>query len=222
MATPITRKQLIQLVLMFIVGVGATLLIQRSALIGRDVSSSPAVAAVLRDTLSPSHEVAKPTLTLVVFTDYQCPACKLANPAMERAIQKDGHVRIVYRDWPIFGAVSEQAARIAIASHRQGIYAKVHSRLMNERRPLSDRVMRDAITKSGGNWTQIKTQLSTKAAEIDRQLQRNRQDAFTLGLSGTPSYLAGSILITGRLSERDFANAFARGRAAEHSETSRP
>ena len=60
-------------------------------------------------------------------------------------MKNDGHIRTVYKDCPIFGVISEQAARIAIVSDRQGIYSAVHTRLMMERRPLDDQVMREAV-----------------------------------------------------------------------------
>ena len=139
----------------------------RTAPIGRDMSGSPVVQGLLRDRSSPSREVRQPTLTLVVFSDFQCPACKLADPAMNAAVAEDGHVRIVYKDWPIFGSVSERAAQIAIAASRQGIYPTLHTRLMDERRPLSMQVMRESVEASRGNWPQVETDLRVHAAEID-------------------------------------------------------
>ena len=212
MADKITRRQLIQLLVVVLIGAGVGQILQRTAPIGRDVSYSMAAQAMLRDSSSPSQEVDDPTLTLVVFTDYQCPACKIAHPAMEAAVQKDGHIRVVYKDWPIFGAVSERAARIAIAANRQGIYPTVHTRLMNERRPLNDQVMREAVTMSGGNWPQIESDLKTYAIGIGSQLDRNRQDAFKFGLAGTPGYLVGPILVSGALDKAGFEQAFAHAR----------
>ena len=160
------------------------------------------------------RKVAEPTLTLVVFTDYQCPACKRAHPAMERALARDGHVRVVYVDWPVFGQVSERAARVALASERQGVYPAVHSRLMAEDRPLTDAVLREAVERAGGDWSRLRRDLVAHGPAIDRQLGRNRQTAFGLGIPGTPAYLAGPVLIKGALDEDEFRRAFAEGRAA--------
>ncbi len=206
------RNQLLQLLGVILIGWGVSHVLQRTAPIGRDVSSNQTARALLQDRTSPSQEVRQPTLTLVVFTDYQCPACKLADPAMEAAIADDGHVRVVYKDWPIFGALSEHAARIAIAANRQGIYPAVHRRLMDERRRLDEPVLREAIELSGGNWAQIQRDLQLHTAEIEQQLNLNRLNAFALGIAGTPAYLAGPILVSGAIDEAGFARAFTIGR----------
>lgn len=212
MAGKTSRKHIVQLLVLVVLGAGISHFLQRDAPIGRDVSSSSAAQALLQDRSSPSREVANPTLTLIVFTDYQCPACKLANPAMDAAVRKDGHIRVVYKDWPIFGLSSERAARIAIAADRQGIYPAVHTRLMNARVPLDDQVLRKAVALSEGSWKQIESDLHAYGSDIANQLSRNRRAAYKLGLSGTPAYLAGPILISGGLSEEEFTKVFAHAR----------
>jgi protein-disulfide isomerase len=209
----LNRKQLLQLVVVILIGWGVSHVLQRTIPIGRDISSNQIARALLQDRISPSREVKHPTLTLMIFTDYQCPACKLSSPAMEAAVSNDGHVRVVYKDWPIFGAVSEHAARIAIAADRQGIYPGLHRRLMDERRPLDELVLREAVEQSGGNWPQIQRDLQLHAVEIDQQLNLNRGNAFALGLVGTPAYLAGPVLVSGATDEAGFADALAAGRS---------
>lgn len=214
MARTISRRQFAQLGVLTLVGLGVGQILRRTAPIGRDVGDKEATRAVLQDGVSPSQEVEQPTLTLVIFTDYRCPACKLANDAMEAALIQDKHVRVIYRDWPIFGPMSERAARVAIASDLQGIYPAVHSQFMRERRALDEGVLRQAIEKSGGDWAQIEADLQTQNEAINRQLERNRQDAFQLGISGTPSYLAGPILVAGAQDQAGFRRLFAAGRGA--------
>lgn len=215
MPRKLTRTEGIQLSLVVLAGWSASMVLQRTAPIGLDMSSNATVQAVLSDTVSPSQEARSTTLTLVVFADYQCPACKFANPAMERAVAADGHVRVVYKDWPIFGALSERAARVAIASAKQNIYPAVHRILMGERRRLDEAVLRDSIERAGGDWTLIQRDLKEHAKEIDRQLALNRSEAFKLGLAGTPAFLAGPILVSGAIDEDEFAKAFALGRKTQ-------
>jgi protein-disulfide isomerase len=212
MSRAFSRKSLLQLLVVILIGWGVSHLLQRTAPIGRDVSTNHAAQAILAETLSPVKNVQSPTLTLVIFTDYRCPACKRANPAMESAIAADGHVRMVYKDLPIFGPLSEQAARVAIASAAQGIYPALHSRLMGEGRRLDEPVLREAVERSGGNWDRLRSDLKENAVAIDRQLALNRANAFSLGIPGTPAYLAGPILLVGGTDETGFRRLFARAR----------
>lgn len=126
---------------------------------------------------------------------------------MEEAVAADGHVRVIYRDWPIFGPLSEQAARVAIASNYQGIYPAVHHRLMAERRRLDMPVLREAIERSGGNWERLQRDLSVHAADIDQQIARTRYDVVSLGIEGTPAYLVGPTLIRGATNRSEFEKA---------------
>lgn len=215
MPRKLTRREAIQLSLVVLAGWSASIVLQRTAPIGQDMSSNATVQAVLNDSVSPSYTPKIATLTLVIFTDYQCPACKFANPAMERAVAADGHVRVVYKDWPIFGALSERAARVAIASARQNIYPRVHHLLMSERRRLDETVLHDVIQRAGGDWNLMEKDLAERGTEIDRQLDLNRNEAFKLGLGGTPAFLAGPILVLGAIDQQEFAEAFALGRETQ-------
>lgn len=212
MVTTISRRHLAQLLVITLAGAGIGQMLRKTSPLGRDVSSNETAQAVLLDRTSPRRDVEQATLTLVLFTDYRCPACKLANVAMERTLQQDTQIRVIYRDLPIFGAVSERAARVAIASDYQGIYPLVHSRLMNDRRAWDENILVEAVESAGGDWGQIQADLQTYAADIDHQLGRNRDDAFRLSISGTPTYLAGPILLTGAQDEAGFQRLFAAGR----------
>jgi protein-disulfide isomerase len=167
---------------------------------------------MLEDRRSPQVASGEATLTLVMFTDYQCPTCRLADPALRAAIARDGNVRVIYRDWPIFGERSERAAKVALAANRQGIYPALHQRLMTSA-SLDDAALRAAVEQAGGNWAQVEADLLTHGAEISGQLAQNGSDAFALGLEGTPGYLVGPLLVEGALTEREFLRAFDQARS---------
>ncbi|MEG3122441.1 DsbA family protein [Sphingomonas sp. GB1N7] len=200
--------------ILVLLGLGIGSVLRRSVPVGRDLGANETVKSLLNDRVSPSRSSPEPTLTLVVFTDYQCPACKLADPAMAAAIVEDGHIRVVYKDWPIFGAPSERAARVAIAADRQGIYPRLHSCLMSERRRLDDTILRECVKRSGGDWLKVQSDLQAHAFEIERQLSSTRRAAFGLGFPGTPAFLAGTVVALGALNQSEFERLFAQGRQA--------
>jgi protein-disulfide isomerase len=132
---------------------------------------------------------------------------------MKRAVAADGNVRIVYKDWPIFGDPSERASEVALASDQQNIYPLVHDHLMTGRAD-NETSLRAAVERSGGDWRRLQADLAKNRIAISEQLARNRKQAFELGLPGTPGYLAGTILVRGALTERDFARLFRQAREA--------
>lgn len=208
MARHMSRKELLQLGTVLFIGWGAAQVFQKSAPIGRDVSTNRNAQTMLYDHVSPRLEVKGADLTMVVFSDYQCPACKVAAPAMDAAVKRDGRVRVIYRDWPIFGPRSDRAARVAVAAARQGIYLDLHRRLMGERRQIDDAILKADVEAAGGKWQQIVDDIANDGTAIDQQIAGNGAAAFALNLPGTPAYLIGTILVVGGLKEAEFIDAF--------------
>ncbi|MBA2920262.1 thioredoxin domain-containing protein [Sphingomonas sp. MAH-20] len=207
----LTRRDVVQLAALVTGGTLVTTLLRMNRPIGVNVSGVPSADAVRSDRSSPLRNNPAADLSLIVFTDYRCPACRAAHPAMERAVAKDGRVRIIYKDWPIFGPLSERAAQVAIASDLQHIYPLVHDRLMTER-ANDDDALRAAVEGASGDWNRLQADLARDRSRIAAQLARNSWQAFTLGLGGTPGYLIGPILVRGALNEREFRRAFREAR----------
>lgn len=181
--------------------------------LGENISGNPYAQSVRTDSASPASRNPAADLSLIVFTDYRCPACRVAHPAMKRAVESDGKVRVVYKEWPIFGESSARAAEVALASEAQGIYPLVHDSLMTAP-SLDDGGLRMAVERAGGDWRRLERDLSADRKEILRELERNRTQALGLGLGGTPGYLIGPILVKGALGEREFKRVFNEARRA--------
>jgi protein-disulfide isomerase len=69
--------------------------------------------AVLRDPEIPVLGNPQGDLTVVEYFDYQCPFCKKLAPQIAQVVRDDGKIRLLLKDWPIFGAVSRSAAELA-------------------------------------------------------------------------------------------------------------
>jgi protein-disulfide isomerase len=205
------RRSLAVLAALVLLGFALSWLIGRAAPVGTDLGDSAAARAVLAEPGFPEYGPADADLTVVVFADYACTACRIAAPELERAAARDGRVRLVYRDWPVFGPRSERAARIALAARGQGIYPRLHNALMAAP-GLDEASLRAAVAGSGGDWSATERALAADAAGIDRLMAQSARDAFQLGLPGTPGYLVGHVLLVGAHDEAEFARAFARAR----------
>ena len=151
----------------------------------------------LEDKLAPRHQPANYDVTIVKYTDYQCPYCRKAHVALKELAAKDKKVRILYRDWPIFGPASEQAARLAIASKWQDRHAQFHDALMLSPGKLNDAAIRAAAKKAGVNWERLQSDLKSHSTEIEALLQRNDEQANALGLDGTPGFIIGETYVPG-------------------------
>lgn len=172
-----------------------------------------AAGRILADRALPQAGPDDADLSIAIFSDYQCPACRMAEPHLLEAVQADGQIRLIHLDWPIFGPRSEQSARVALAANYQGKYDAVHLALMTEPRQLDESVIRNATLRAGANWTLIERDMAVHQEAIRARLEQTKWDAFALGLPGTPGYLIGSLLFVGGQSTAEFRKAFERARA---------
>ena len=173
--------------------------------------------AFLEDTVAPMVKPASYDVTIVEYTDYQCPFCRAAHDALLQLTAEDKKVRIIYRDWPIFGQPSERAARLAIASQWQGKHAAFHGALMKSPRPLSEQSIKAAAKKAGVDWAKLEADLKSRNAEVEALLARNDEQAMQLGLNGTPGFIIGDTLYPGGMDLAGFKEAVAEARKAKGS-----
>ncbi len=202
----VSRRELAVLGGLLGVGTVAILAARRLAPLGPVVGMTPVVAAIYADRQAPVGGNPRGDVTLFVWTDFNCPACRRSHPDMLAAVQADGGTRLVYRDWPIFGQESEAAARHAIAAARQGLYAAVHDRLMQGGRANAG-AAEAATAAAGGSVERLRADVVALAPVMDAMLARHAREAFALGLGGTPGHMVGTILLKGARPERDFARA---------------
>lgn len=150
------------------------------------------VRAVLRDPDAPEGGNPKGDVTIVAFTDYNCPYCKKSAPDLKRVIAEDGHVRLVYKDWPILTDASTYGAQLALAAKYQGKYEIVHDALMAiPGKQVPNDEMLKAVEATGIDMKQLNADLKTHGHEISALLKRNMEQAEALGMQGTPTYLIG-------------------------------
>jgi protein-disulfide isomerase len=138
-----------------------------------------------------------PDVTIVEYFDYNCPYCKTLVPALKALIAQDPKIAMVYKDWPILGAVSVYAASSALAAGWQGKYLIAHDALISGPRLVgNDRV--DAILQRAGvNMDTLSKDRIRHAKEIAALLARNDQEAHALTLDGTPGLVVGRDLVPG-------------------------
>jgi len=210
----VARRPRLTLALALLIGFGLSQYFQSRPPPWRELTLTPVVERVLTDAGSPRFGPEDADLTIVLFTDYQCPVCRRTDAALARFAANDGRVRVIYKDWPILGEGSTLGARAALAAHRQGKYVALHNGLMASRAKLDADVLRRVSDAAGIDWARLQADQAAHSALIDAQLARHATQAFTLGLEGTPTYLIGPYLVIGGLDEGQLARAAAAARKA--------
>jgi protein-disulfide isomerase len=177
--------------------------------------TAQAAAAVAARPETPAAGAADGDVTIVEFLDYNCPFCKKTAPELQKLLRADQRVRILYKEWPIFGDVSEYAARSALAANWQGKFLAAHDALISAPQDLDETSQVDAILKGAGvDLRRLAEDRKLHAADIDADLARNAAEARSLGIRGTPAFLIGRQLVPLALTLEQLQHLAANARAA--------
>jgi protein-disulfide isomerase len=133
-------------------------------------------------------------LTMVEFTDLQCPYCRQYATTTFDQIKRDwidtGRLRYVSRDFPLdFHPLAMQAARAARCAGEQGRFWEMRMNLMRNANLLSS----DYITKTAGDLKLDSKAFATCAAstKFDAEIQADMQEGLRIGVEGTPTFVIG-------------------------------
>ena len=148
---------------------------------------------------------AKPEVTLVEFFDYACPYCKASNPDVDRLLQEDKGLRVVYRELPILGPDSVTAARLSLAASKAGRFAQFHDALWAAGRPAPDTI---AAAAQAAGIAPTPTQRSGHRGRAQAQFQLAGQ----LGATGTPLFVIGDRVMNGAVGYDALKQAIAAAR----------
>ena len=173
------------------------------------------VEAITRDPHIPVMGNPRGDLTIVEYFDYRCPYCKKVNPVLHKVVKDDGHIRLIFKDWPVFGGVSIYAARLALATKYQNKYGEAHEALIAATGALTESKVQEILTEAGIDVARAQRDLTAHGKDIDALLARNHQQALALEFQGTPAFIIGKFRVPGALDEKNFKLAIADSRKAD-------
>lgn len=144
----------------------------------------------------PRDFVANPngTVTVTEFYDYRCGYCKVAAVEMAKIIAENPDVRVVYKEFPIFGEQSDATAAIMLTDLVKPKTLELHDLLMAER-SLDDAAIDRHLRAVGVDPAAARK--AAQAPAIQRQLEETHELAASLGINGTPAFVIGNRLISG-------------------------
>lgn len=157
---------------------------------------SPAFSISTKDQPALGNDNA--VVTIVAFTDYQCPSCASLHPSLERIVKENpGKVRFVTRDFPLTQhAEAFKAAEAAEAAREQGKYWEYIHVLMKNQSSLGIEKLKSFAGELGLDRTRFDAALDS--GKFTETVQRDVEDGMKLGVKGTPSLFINGRRVTAR------------------------
>jgi protein-disulfide isomerase len=144
---------------------------------------------------SPARGPVAAAVTVVLFSDFECPFCKKIEPTLE-ALERDypGKVRVVWKNFPLeMHRSAKLAAAAAVAAHAQGKFWAMHDRLLANQNALDRAALEGYALDLGLDSTRFRAALDGADALVAPDLAQ----AASLGVTGTPTVFVNGRRVTG-------------------------
>lgn len=135
---------------------------------------------------------------VVEFFDYNCGYCKMASKAVKEIATEDKDVKVIFREMPILGNPSVEAAQysVAVSMVAPNKFLEFHDALIHGNARTKDGI-KAALNKAGIQVAKVEETLKNKKDEIEKRINDNRELAQQLGLGGTPAFIINKEFIPG-------------------------
>lgn len=157
------------------------------------------------DTKPMGCEGEKCPITVVEYSEFQCPFCSKALPDIEKVLKTyKGKIRWVIRDFPL--SFHDRARPAAVAAHcagKQGKYWHMYHELFDNQRKLADTDFK-GYAKNIGLDTKKFDECYSNPKEIQALIDKNFQSGVSLGVSGTPAFFINGRRLSGALPFAEF------------------
>ncbi|MEZ4220729.1 MAG: thioredoxin domain-containing protein [Polyangiaceae bacterium] len=157
----------------------------------------------------PARGATNPLVTIVEFSDFECPFCKRLNPALDQVLAKrGGDVRLVWRNYPLANhSQARPAATLALAAFAQkgarGFW-RAHDDLFGRQGALSDATFRSIATALG-----LDADAALRAVQTDAYASALNDDAkegARVGVKGTPTLFINGRMLAGARGPAELLN----------------
>ena len=143
-------------------------------------------------------------VTLIEFSDFQCPYCRRVQSVLERLMTAyEGKLKLVYRDFPLrrIHPDAQKAAEAAQCADEQGAFWPYHDRLFNSTDLGIEHLKQYAIEigLDGGLFDAC-----LDSGRFYQEVQDDMDDAIAAGVSAAPSFFVNGLLINGAVSYERF------------------
>lgn len=127
------------------------------------------------------------TVTLVEFSDFQCPYCGAAEPVLARVLRQfEGRVRLVFKNYPLSGHEhAMDAARASLAARNQGKFWEMHDLLFAHQSALETADIDGYARELGLDMDRFHADLASP--EVQRSIDADKAEGHRVGVDSTPT-----------------------------------
>jgi protein-disulfide isomerase len=151
---------------------------------------------------APFMGMADAPVTIVLFSDFQCPYCSKMGSFFDEVFARyPDKIKLVYKNFPLrFHQYAAKAALAALAADKQGRFWEFHDLLFKHSKELSDKKVEEITKELGLDYERLKKDMNSPA--IRQRLQQDMNDGAQAGVTGTPT-----VFVNGReLKKRSLEN----------------
>jgi protein-disulfide isomerase len=154
----------------------------------------------------PSRGSATAAVTIVEFSDFECPFCSRASETLRQIEKTYGDkVRVVFRDYPLFShRTAKRAAEAARCADDQGKFWEMHDRLFSKGGgPLSDIDIERYASQA--SLDVVKFDACLTSGKFKDAWRASQEEASRAGVTSTPSFFINGRMVVGAATFDTFA-----------------
>jgi len=146
---------------------------------------------------APVHGPKDAPVTIVAFSDFQCPFCSRAVPTLKQIEETyKGKVRIAFKNQPLpFHSNARIAAAAALAAHEQGKFWEYHDKLFANQQALDRASLEKYAEEMKLDMKKFRTALDTN--KFEAQISAESAEGTQLGADGTPTFFINGRQLVG-------------------------
>jgi protein-disulfide isomerase len=145
----------------------------------------------------PARGPANAPVTIVEFSDFQCPYCGREVPVIERLMKEyDGRVRLVFRHYPLdFHPFAQKAAEAGACAQDQGKFWELHDKMFGNQSKLAVDDLKTYAKQVGLDASKFDKCLDS--GEKKTLVEDDQKAGSAAGVSGTPAFFINGLFING-------------------------
>ncbi len=156
------------------------------------------------EAVGPSKGPENAPVTIIEFSDFECPYCSRAAKTIEQLFNNNaGRIRLVFRSYPLpFHPNAKKAAEAGLCANEQGKFWQLHDAMFADQENLGVDAIKAKAAAAGLDAAAFATCLDS--GKFAAQVEADMKVGAEAGVEGTPVFIINGQLISGSRSPEEF------------------